>query len=443
MADPEPLQLDFGWAEARWSDPETGTDVVRLSPPVPGMHFHNAYFRIRMITRDGRKAVVQGADADGGVLRSLWCVDLESGEYRKLHEHERSGAWAVAPRSRLLHVVERPGDGAGVEIVRIDLDTGEQDRIRPSVPLEHIPYGETSADERYIYSHAALKKPRTDLPQREAIAEMGANPGRNIMYRTDLTDGRTEAVFECDDWWMGHPNPNPVYPNLFMCCQEGFGWTEEYPMPEGFHRVRIHDFERGLWLDMRTRMKSGGVHEHWSPAGRRVYSHGTGRQHTVLVNDVFEETHRRYTTQRDAGDSSHVCVAPDESFLVGDGRNFSRRDVGRLENVVGHRAGSSPWSWDGADNEAPPETIWKYTLPAESVCDEEHDSPEAFQAAVAANPEKTMAVTAVCRFRSMARLRLDGGRYQSNAHVTPDGRWAVFQSASEDRRFEVWAARIP
>ena len=433
--------MNLDWATTHWQDPGTGTDIVRLSPPEP-LHFRNPYFRIRMFTRDGRMAVLQGTDPEGRAPASLWCVDLESGACRKVHEHTAIGAWAVAPRSHLLHVVERLEAG-GVEGLGIDLDSGDVRRITPSKPLEHIPYGETSADERYMFSHAALKQQRRDLPQRDAIADMGANPGRNLMNRVDLEDGRTEVIFECDDWWMGHPNPNPVYPHLFMCCQEGFGWTERFPQPENFQRIRIHDFERGEWLDLQTKMKSGGVHEHWSPGGRRVYSHGTGRQHIVLVNDVFAQTHTRYVTQLGAGDSSHVCVAPDETFLVGDGRNFCRADVGRLEGVVGHRRGDSPWSWDGADNDAPPETIWKYALPVESICDEELDSPEDFQRAVAANPDRTMAVTPVCGFRSMARLRLDGGRYQSNTHVTPDGGWAVFDSASQEQLFEVWAARIP
>ena len=36
-----------------------------------------------------------------------------------------------------------------------------------------------------------------------------------------------------------------------------------------------------------------------------------------------------------------------------------------------------------------------------------------------------------------------GYRLESNAHVTPDNRWAVFLSSSEDDWFEVWAARVP
>ena len=36
-----------------------------------------------------------------------------------------------------------------------------------------------------------------------------------------------------------------------------------------------------------------------------------------------------------------------------------------------------------------------------------------------------------------------GYRLEANASVTPDSRWVVFQSSSEDDYFEVWAARVP
>lgn len=37
-------------------------------------------------------------------------------------------------------------------------------------------------------------------------------------------------------------------------------------------------------------------------------------------------------------------------------------------------------------------------------------------------------------------FRVNGMRLESNAHVTPDSRWGVFQSANETGLFEVWAA---
>ena len=45
--------------------------------------------------------------------------------------------------------------------------------------------------------------------------------------------------------------------------------------------------------------------------------------------------------------------------------------------------------------------------------------------------------------RSLVRTLQCGYRLESNAHVTPDSRWVIFQSSSQDDLFEVWAARIP
>jgi hypothetical protein len=87
-------------------------------------------------------------------------------------------------------------------------------------------------------------------------------------------------------------------------------------------------------------------------------------------------------------------VAPNEQFLVGDGKNHE-------------------------------EIVWKYELPAEIRRD------------------SFAAVTPVARFRAMTRtLFAPGYRLETNAHVTPDSRWVVFQSSSEDDWFEVWAARV-
>ena len=42
----------------------------------------------------------------------------------------------------------------------------------------------------------------------------------------------------------------------------------------------------------------------------------------------------------------------------------------------------------------------------------------------------------------MPRLKMRAGRFETNVHVTRDSRWAVFQSASEQGLYEVWAARV-
>ena len=84
---PESPELTFDWAEKRWKDPLTGTDVVCLSPNQK-MHFRNNYFSKNLITMDGKYIVFLGHNdllrgLDTG-NRSIWARDLLSGEVRDL-----------------------------------------------------------------------------------------------------------------------------------------------------------------------------------------------------------------------------------------------------------------------------------------------------------------------------------------------------------------------
>ena len=437
------MKLDFDWAAKRWDDPLTGTEVVCISPNVE-LHFRNSYFRCTMFTRDGTKMALMSHDPDEQTPSAIWCIDLLTGETEKVFEYggRSLSSWGFSPRSHLLHVIDITEGRA--EIVQIDADAGEQRRIRPTETLASIPYAESTADDRYIFSHVSLKKIPEGTLNTDRIAMMGSAPDRNLMYRVDLNDGKTDVAFETDEWWMGHCNPNPVSTNLFMCCQEGFIWTEEYPRPENFQRQRIYNFDRGEWLDLQGTMQSRGSHEHWSANGRSVYSHGGAHGcHAIYRTDLETEKSYRYVGPRGIGNSIHVAPAPDESFVIGDGFNFCKDDVGLIEGLGEPGDGDNPWSWDGLHLSSPGETIWKYELPAETLWPEgtEFESNEEMHRLVEEHPEKTVRTTPLCKFRSRSKLKLDGTRLESNAHVTPDSRWGVFQSSSEDGLFEVWAAR--
>jgi len=433
--------LEFDWAKKRWSDPLTGTEVVCISPELP-LHFRNTYFRVNMFTRDGAKMALMSQDPDGKEPSAIWCTDLQTGEAERLldYEHEGLSGWAVSPQSHLMHVL----DAKACEIICVDLDTGEQRRICPSETLPAIYCAEPTADDRYIYTYRFYKETPKGMSSHEFIAMMGSEPGRNVMYRIDLEDGQAEPVFETDEWWMGHSNPNPVYPHLYMCCQEGFIWTERHPKPENFQRQRIHDFQKQQWLDLREKMKSRGSHEHWSANGLRVYSHGGAHGcHGIYVTDLESERSTRYLGPLGYGHSIHVAAAPDESFVIGDGFNFCKADVGTIEGLGTPGDGDNPWSWDGLHHDSPGETIWKYELPDETVWPEgrEFQNPDEVKRETEASPDKLVQTTPLCKFRSLSKMKLNGMRLESNAHVTPDSRWGVFQSASETGLFEVWAAR--
>ena len=282
------------------------------------------------------------------------------------------------------------------------------------------------------------------MSQREYIAMMGSEPGHNIMVRIDLESGKTQAVFECDDWWMGHPNPNPADPELFMCCQEGFIWTERYPRPANFQRVRVYDLAESEWLDL-SRRRIHVAHEMWSADGRRIYGHSHYLGHHIFgVFDLDEGYWRTYAMKQGVGESVHVHRAPNEKFLVGDGCNFGRNNQHEAVNLGRRGDGDNPFSYDGVDSDSPGEVIWKYELPAESVVVQAEDFSSAadLEAAINAHPEKAIRVIPACTFRSRMKMVDHPIRLESNAQVTPDNRWVVFQSCSADGFHEVWAARL-
>jgi hypothetical protein len=141
----------------------------------------------------------------------------------------------------------------------------------------------------------------------------------------------------------------------------------------------------------------------------------------------------------------HVHRAPNEKFLVGDGHNFGSNNRHEAPADAHRGAGDIPWSFDGIGSDSPGETIWKYVLPEETFITGAGDfeNEEDLAAAVAAHPEMCVQVSPVCRFRSRMKMVDVPIRLESNAQVTPDSDWVVFQSCSESGFYEVWAARVP
>ena len=93
-----------------------------------------------------------------------------------------------------------------------------------------------------------------------------------------------DTIVETDQFWVGHPNPNPVDPALFKCCHEGFHFTERYRRPTDLQRERIIDLSTGRWLGLQgsglggalVRMRSAGSavrrRKPGSPRSSRLHS---------------------------------------------------------------------------------------------------------------------------------------------------------------------------
>jgi hypothetical protein len=445
-------QLDFAWARQQWEDPLTGTQVVKLSPDLP-MHFRNVYFRTPLFTPDGRTMLMGAVSpewrfdrfdhpsrADCRVAESeLIALDLLSGETTNLGTFKagKMGLWfATAPRDRIAHAIVNCGDHE--EIERIEIDSGKRRRIVPSIPFRFIWEAECSADLRYLYTPSAGDPMPAGMSNTEAYHHGSTHWSTDTMYRIDLETGEARPVFETD-WALAHPNPNPVRPELFMCCQDGVDSRG------GYQRVWVRDTKANRWLDMPWRLRDGGVaHEMWTADGTAIYGHGGLHGYQIISRfHLTRSEWESFVVPIGVGDSAHLHVAPDESFLIGDGKNWGWNTEHEAAGKAGD--GDNVWAFDGVGCHSLGEVIWKFELPRETILRPGHGfrRRDDLVAPVFRNLDKVVRTTPLCRFRSLARLLNKPMRLENNAVVTPDSRWAVIQSCSEDGLFELWAARVP
>ena len=482
---PEAPELSFDWAEKSWQDPLTGTQVVRLSPDRK-MHFRNNYFYNNLMTFDGKYAVFMGCEElrDGIEYgtRSLWARDMISGEVRDLgpvpavpealigYYQYRGGcldSFAAARYSHRVNVLD-PSDLDAWAIIHVDIDTGERRRIVPSQPIRYPYFASFDATERFYY---CARKENHELMQTMGPNEFhklkNEDPGHQEMLRVDLESGQVSVAHEniLGDgrrFNLEHAQPHPVLPNLFL---------------SGAHIV---DVDTGEWLDhvddgVSARWHGQGYY-HWALAGKRIYTKQLASPHVQCMSVIDLETgdNRWFASPPHTGLAVHAHVAPNEAFLVGEGYDFDEHTFPpelreplqkRLDEGLEPRfaaffltglpvlAGTVP----PAPISNGGETVWKYVLPEESVLDDEkywqdYDTmyrsyfldPASLDADLLREPDKTIRTTPICKYRTMLRSpKMLGYRLEANASVTPDSRWVVFQSSSEDDYFEVWAARVP
>ncbi len=454
-----PPNLTLDWAEREWQDPLTETRVVCLTPRRTS-HCTLPYFRINMFTADSKYAVfTEHEDIRAGTLCGccrLWSRNLLTGElrcYGELPADSNSLHWAVAPRSNKAQVVDQ-SDARRAAILQFDLDTGVSQRIEPDRDIPDFYDGSLSADERYIYTYHWLEKGplRASMSSHLWSEMMSYQPGAQEMVRLDMLTGKVETVFRTDRWLLAHPNPHPRDPDLLMCAQEyPTGPHPRWEEPPEKERIRVFNTRTGQWLNIHRPSPLQGSHEHWVPSGRRIYAHG-GIHDNVTIDrlDLDAGSYETFVCPLGVGNTAHVMVAPDETFLVGDGDNFDQHNLTpelrqRIELAIQEDPVRRTWSEWGLRNPNGGETIWKYELPEDNLWDYDRFAGEKalFFAELAAHPEMAVRTTPLCRFRTLCRSKKLGYRLESNAHVTPDSRWTMFQSSSQDDWFEVWAARIP
>jgi oligogalacturonide lyase len=136
-----------------------------------------------------------------------------------------------------------------------------------------------------------------------------AKPHSQIL-RIATEDGAAEVIFE-EDYWIGHVNTSPKYPNIITYCHEG-------PWHKVDHRIWGLDMRDGrAWRIRPTDGSDQAGHEYWLADGEHIGYHGRYADGTSFYGSIRYDNSEKIESAF-PGESMHFH-SNDLNFIVGDG----------------------------------------------------------------------------------------------------------------------------
>jgi oligogalacturonide lyase len=310
---------------ASWIDPDTGHRVIRLTRE-PGSD--SFYFNVNGYTPDGKKMayttpngisvlnletleakqlvagparpiVVASKTASLYYTRAttnryfsqLWCVNLDTGENRKLADLPRRAGVSTINADETL--------GAGTFIEGDANANGAYDGTVPLGKMSDVNLGEPENKGEMMAQRLAAKLPMT-------------------MFTIDLHTGKIKTLLKHNTNWLNHLQFSPTNPALLMYCHEGAWqmvdriWTMR---TDGSHNQLIHQ---------RTMENEIAGHEWWGADGQTVFYqlHFPRGGHVSFIASENVKTGQRVWLQYGPDQSSiHDNSSPDGKLYCGDGDN--------------------------------------------------------------------------------------------------------------------------
>ena len=312
---------------ASWVDPDTGHRVIRLTRE-PGSD--SFYFNDNAFTPDGKKmaytttngisvlnlaTLAEQTMVTGRVktiivghhspnlyytktttnrfYSTLWCVNLDTGENRKLADLPRRATVSAINADETL--------GAGTFIEGDASADGAYDGTVALGKMSDLNLGEPENKGELMARRLAAKLPMT-------------------MFTINLRTGKIKALLQHKTDWLNHLQFSPADPTLLMYCHEGAWqmvdriWTIR---TDGTHNQLIHQ---------RTMENEIAGHEWWGADGKTVYYqlHFPRGGRVSFIASYNVETRQRVWLQYDPDESSiHDNSSPDGRLYCGDGDNHS------------------------------------------------------------------------------------------------------------------------
>ncbi len=309
---------------ASWVDPDTGHRIIRLTRE-PGSD--SFYFNVNGYTPDGRKMAYTTPNGisvlnletleatqlvtgparpivvahktsnlyytratDKPFYSTLWCVNLDTGENRKIADlPRRAGVSAINADETL---------GAGTFIEGDANVGGAYDGTVPLGKMSEVNLGEPENKGEMMAQRLAAKLPMT-------------------MFTIDLRTGKIKTLLKHRTDWLNHLQFSPADPTLLMYCHEG-----SWQMVDRIWTIRT-DGSHNQLIHQRTMENEIAGHEWWGADGQTVFYqlHFPRGGRVSFIASYNVKTRQRVWLQYDAREQSsiHDNSSPDGKLYVGDG----------------------------------------------------------------------------------------------------------------------------
>jgi oligogalacturonide lyase len=312
---------------ASWVDPDTGHRVIRLTRE-PGSD--SFYFNYNGYTPDGKKMAYSTPNGisvlnletleakplvtgrtrpiivghktsnlyytratDNPFFSTLWCVNLDTGENRKLADLPRRATVSTINADETL--------GAGTFIEGDANAGGAYDGTVALGKMSDLNLGEPANKGELMARRLAAKLPMT-------------------MFTIDLRTGKLKTLLKHRTDWLNHLQFSPTDPALLMYCHEG-----SWQMVDRIWTIRTDGTHNQL-IHQRTMENEIAGHEWWGADGQTVFYqlHFPRGGRVSFIASYNVKTKERVWLQYGPDQSSiHDNSSPDSKLFCGDGDNRS------------------------------------------------------------------------------------------------------------------------
>ncbi len=308
-----------------FQDPDTGAQMIRLTPPE--VLCHRNYFYQKCFTNDGSKLLF-AAGFDGN--RNYYLLDLQTEEAQQLTEGPGDNTFGgfLSHDDRYLWYVKNERF-----LQRVDLASLEERTIY-QVPDEWVGYGTwvANSDCTQLVGIEIARKDWEPLSDWQVFRRFFEKNPHCRLLRVDLNSGQASIIHQ-QHLWLGHPIYRPHDDNTVAFCHEGPHDLVDARMwminQDGSNMRKVKDHAPG----------ESCTHEFWVPDGSALIYVSYHKDRADRQICRYNPDNQQNEVLMNMPACSHLMSNEDGTLLVGDGSG-TPVDV---QDTKGYTIDNDPW----------------------------------------------------------------------------------------------------